>query len=160
MANIVFNVAKGEVNSYYRRVATNDPVNSAIVVVLLKTAEADAILQDYATLGDLLAGSNVECDFTNYSPRKVLTDSVITAPSPNNTTNSQSATIPNQTYTSAGGATNNTTAKVIICYDPDTTGGDDDDLIPLTAHDYVVSTTGADMPLNITSVTYIAQNPA
>lgn len=145
MANIVFNVAKGRGNEYVSRVANNDPANSAIVIVLLKTAEADATLQDYATLGALLGGSNVECDFTNYA-RKVLTDSVIVEPTPDNTNNRQNADFPDQTWTSAGGATNNTTAKLLVCYDPDTTGGTDADIIPLTAHDYVVTTTGADLP--------------
>ena len=73
MADGVFNVAKGKVNEYHDRVDNNDPANSAIIVVLLQVAEADATLQDYATLSALLAGANTECTFTNYA-RKVITD--------------------------------------------------------------------------------------
>jgi hypothetical protein len=57
VANIVFNIAKGEVNAYVKRVVNNDPANSALVIVLLKTAEADATLQDYDTLGAILSAA-------------------------------------------------------------------------------------------------------
>jgi acyl CoA:acetate/3-ketoacid CoA transferase len=148
MANIVFNQAKGRVNEYVARVAGNDPANSALVLVILKTAQADATLQDYATLDAILTAgggtANVQADFTNYA-RKVLDNTVITAPTVDDTGNEQYSDFPDQTYTAAGGATNNTTAKLIVCYDPDTTGGTDSTLIPLTAHDFVVTTDGSDI---------------
>lgn len=144
MASVTFNVAKGKVNAYTERVAGNDPANSALVLVLLKTAEADATLQDYDTLGALLAGANTEADFTNYA-RKVLTNADITAPTVDDSGNEQYSDFPDQTYTAAGGAANNTLAKLIVCYDADTTGGTDANLIPLTAHDFVVTTDGSDL---------------
>ena len=152
MANIVTNVAKGRVNAYTERVAGNDPVNSAFVVVLLKTVEADAALQDYATLGALLAAgggtANVEADFTNYE-RKVLSDADISAPTVDNAADEQWSDIPDLVYTAAGGATNNTLVKAVICYDPDSTGGTDADLIPMTAHDVSATTDGNDLTLTI-----------
>ena len=59
MADGVFNIAKGKVNEYMARVDSNDPTNSAIVIVLLKLAEADGTLEDYDDLDTLLtqAGS-------------------------------------------------------------------------------------------------------
>lgn len=144
MASGVFNVAKGRVNELMIRVDTNDPTNSGIVIVLLETAEADATLEDYDTLSALLAGSNTEAAFTNYA-RKVLTDSDVSSPTPDDTNNRQDADLPDQTYTSAGGASNETLAKLIVCFDPDTTGGDDTTLIPLTHHDFVVTTDGTDI---------------
>lgn len=144
MASIVFNIAKGKVNAYTERVAGNDPANSALVLVLLKTAEADATLQDYDTLGALLAGANTEADFTNYA-RKVLTDADISAPTVDDSGNEQYSDFPDQTWVAAGGAANNTTAKLLVCYDPDTTGGTDANLIPLTAHDFVATTDGNDL---------------
>lgn len=152
MADIVFNVAKGRVNEFTRRVDSNDPANSAFVVVLLKTVEADAALRDYATLGALLGAgggaTNVEADFTNYA-RKVLTDADISAPTVDNAADEQWSDIPDLVYTAAGGASNNTLVKAVICYDPDSTGGTDADLIPMTAHDVSATTDGNDLTLTI-----------
>ena len=115
MASITFNIAKGKVNAFTERVVNNDPANSALVVVLLKTAEADATLQDYDMLGAVFAAgggtANVECDFTNYA-RKTLTDADLSAPTVDDTGNEQYSDAPDQTYTAAGGATNNTIVKI------------------------------------------------
>jgi hypothetical protein len=144
MANGVFNIAKGRVNELVARVADDDPTNAVLVAVILKTAEADATLEDYDTLSALLAGSNDEADFTNYA-RVVWDDTDLTAPTPDDTNNRQEADVPDPSWTSAGGAANNTTAKIIICYDPDSTGGDDTALVPLTHHDFVLTTNGGDI---------------
>jgi len=145
MADGVFNIAKGSVAERVRRVVNNDPANSALVVVLLKAAEADATLEDYDDLDALLtAGGNTEADFTNYA-RKTLTDADLSAPTVDDTDNRVDSDIPDQTWTSAGGASNNTTAKLIVCYDSDTTGGTDANLIPLTHHDFVETTDGNDL---------------
>lgn len=149
MAQGTFNVALGRVNELHERVNNSDPTNAALVVVLLKAAEADAALEDYETLDALLTqAGNTEADFTNYA-RKVLTDTDITASTVNHTTNKRASTIPNQTWTSAGGASNNTLVKRIICYDPDSTGGDDTTLIPLTHADFAATTNGQDLVDNV-----------
>ena len=144
MANIVFNIAKGEVNAYTKRVVNNDPANSALVVVLLKAAEADGILQDYNTLGNILAGANTEADFTNYS-RKILTNTELSLPTVDDSGNQQFSDAPDLTYVSAGGAVNNAIVKMLICYDSDTTSGTDANLVPLVALDWVVTTDGNDL---------------
>jgi hypothetical protein len=144
MADLVFNVAKGKVNAYHDRVVDNDPANSALIVVLLKTAPSDATLRDLDTLDAILTGGGVEADFTNYA-RKTLTDAVLSASAVDDVNDRREADFPDQTWTSAGGGTNNTLAKLIVCYDPDTTGGTDAALIPLTAHDFVVTTNGGDI---------------
>lgn len=148
MANIVFNIAKGEVNAYTKRVVNNDPANSALVIVLLKTAQADATLQDYDTLGAILSAgggtANVEANFTNYA-RKVLTNTELSAPTVDDAGNQQYSDAPDQTYVSAGGAVNNALVKMVICYDADTTTGTDANLIPLVALDFVSTTDGTDI---------------
>ena len=144
MANIVFNIAKGEVNAYTKRVVNNDPANSALVVVLLKTAEADGILQDYNTLGDILAGANTEANFTNYS-RKILTNTELSLPTVDDASNQQFSDAPDLTYVSAGGAVNNAIVKMLICYDSDTTSGTDANLVPLVALDLASTTDGSDL---------------
>ncbi len=153
MADLVFNVAKGSVAAYHNRVNDNDPANSALIVVLLKTAAADSTLRDQDTLAAILAGGSTEADFTNYA-RKTLTDSDISAATVDDANDRVDADIPDQTWTSAGGASNNTLAKLLICYDSDTTAGTDSNIIPLTAHDFVVSTNGGDITAQIAAAGY------
>lgn len=141
-------MAKGRAAEMVNRVDANDPANSVITVVLLKVVESDALLKDYATLAAILAGSNTECNFTNYA-RKELNDSVLTAPAPDNTNDRQDADIPDLTWTAAGGATNNNVVKLIICYDGDSTGGADSAIIPLSYHDFVITTNGGDLVAQI-----------
>jgi hypothetical protein len=145
MADGVFNIAKGSVAERVRRVANNDPANSALIIVILKAAEADATLQDYDSLDDILTeAGNTEADFTNYA-RKTLTDSDLSDPTVDDTDNRVDSDIPDQTWASAGGASDNTTAKILVCYDPDTTSGDDSNIIPLTHHDFAETTDGNDL---------------
>ena len=148
MADGVFNIAKGRVIEYHNRVDGNDPTNAGLVVVLFKVSEADGTLEDYDTMNAILLGSNTEADFTNYA-RKVLTDADVTAATPDDTNNWQQCTIPNQTWSAAGGTLDNTLTKAIICYDDDTTGGNDTNLIPLTHHDFTPTTNGNDLVLQI-----------
>ena len=146
MSDFEFNIAKGRTLEFLWRVNNNDPAPSALIVVLVKSAglEADGTLKDYDTLSALLAGTTDECDFTNYA-RKTLTDADVIDPAPDDTNDRQDGDIPDQTWTSAGGATNNTVGKLLICYDADTGAGTDANIIPLTAHDFVVTTDGTNL---------------
>jgi hypothetical protein len=145
MANGTFNIAKGRVNELVSRVANSDPTNAVLVILILKTAEADATLEDYDDLDTLLdAAGNEEADFTNYA-RVVYDDTDLTDPTPDDTNNRQESDMPDPSWTAAGGASNNSTVKIIVCYDPDSTGGDDTALIPLTHHDSVITTNGGDI---------------
>lgn len=155
MANGVFNIAKGRVIELHDRVKNNDPPTSGLVVVLLKTAEADGILQDYDTLAAILGGSNVEADFTNYS-RKVLTDGDIAGSVVDDSGNVRTADIPDQTWTAAGGATNNTLAKLLICYDPDTAGGTDSAIIPMVHLDCLITTNGGNLTAQFNASGYFS----
>ena len=149
MADDIFNIAKGRVVELHNRVAGNDPTNSALIVVLLKVSEADATLEDYDDLNALLgAAGNTEADFTNYA-RKTLTDSDISAATPDDTNNWQQVDIPDQTWSNAGGTLDNTLTKVVICYDNDTGGGNDTNLVPLSHHDFTPTTNGNDLVLQI-----------
>lgn len=151
MADGVFNIAKGRVVELYNRVKSNDPANSALVVVLLKAAglEADDTLNNYDDLASLLAAANDEADFSNYA-RKVLTDAdVAVLPAPDDGNNRRDLDIPDQVYANAGGATNNALGKLVVCYDNDTTAGNDSNLVPLTYHDFVVTTDGSQLTAQI-----------
>jgi len=145
MADFTFNQGLGRPCEYASRVANNDPANSALVIVLLKVVEADNVLEDYDTLAAILAApGNTEADFTNYA-RIVFDDTDISEPVPNDTNNTQSVDMPDPVWVSAGGITDNNLVKLLVCFDSDTTGGTDANLVPLTAHDFVITTNGNDL---------------
>jgi hypothetical protein len=135
MADLVFNIAKGAVAEKVR----DDPTK--VGVLLLKLAESDALMRDRATITAVLSGST-EADFTNYVRKTAITATLTI----DNTNDWAQVSIPNQTWTSAGGATNNTLAKLVIYYDE---GGIDATRIPLTAHDFVVTTDGSDLQTQV-----------
>lgn len=139
MADGVFNIAKGRVAE---KVADD---NTKLVVVLLSAAEADATLQDYDDMSALLgAAGNTEATFTNYA-RKVSTDTDGTV-TVDDTNNRVDVDMPDITWTSAGGATNNTLVKLIVAYNQ---GAGDANLVPLTHHDFAVTTDGSDLTAQI-----------
>lgn len=146
MADQVMNIAKGRIVELYNRIESNDPANSALVLVLLKANESDALLIDRDDLSALLgAAANTEADFTNYA-RIVLTNAELAAlPAPDDANNRYDLDIPDQTWTAAGGAANNTLTKLLICYDADTTGGTDANIIPLAHYDFAATTDGNDL---------------
>lgn len=145
MADGIMNIVKGRALEFWHRVANNDPANSAFVIVLLESAEADAVLVDYDDLGTLLAaGGNTECAFTNYA-RETLTDADVSAPSPDDANDRQTGDLPDVTWTSAGGAVNETTAKLLLCYDSDTTAGTDSNILVISHFDFVETTNGTDL---------------
>lgn len=151
MGNIVFNIAKGRVAELYNRVDSNDPSTSALIIVALKSSglESDATLKDYDTLSDILAGANDEATNVNYA-RKTLTDSDITALAPDDTNDRMDVDIPDQTWTAvetAGGSW----GKLLVCYDANTGAGTDADIIPLTAHDFVVTPDGTNIVAQVDS---------
>lgn len=141
MADFVFNIAKGRVGELYRRVDGNDPTASALVIVVLATSglETDAVLIDKDTLADVVAGTTNEVTNTNYA-RKVLTDTDLAAASPDDTNDRADYDIPDQTWTSV--AAGDGWSKLLVCYDSDTAAGTDANIIPLTAHDFVVTPDG------------------
>ncbi len=144
-----FNISKGEVSAYIKRIVNNDPANAVLKVVLLQASELDAVLEDYDTLALLLAAAgNTEATFTNYA-RKVLSDVDLSAPVVDDTANTKLSSLPQLTYTAAGGAANNNIVKAVFCYDPDSTGSTPDSgLVPLSANDYVKTTDGNDMVID------------
>lgn len=118
-----------------------------LIIVLLKTAQADDTLRDYDDLAAALAAgggtANVEANFTNYARKTVANGSVtLTYDSANNR---YDIDIADQTYTSAGGGTNNTLVKALFCED----GANDAARKILTAQDCAVTTDGNNLVLQI-----------
>jgi hypothetical protein len=144
MADGVFNISKGRFGELFNRVDANDPSASVLVVILYKVIEVDDTLNNYTTVSGIAGGTNTEANFTNYA-RVILTDTNIALGSPDNTNNRFDYDIPDPVWTSAGGATNNTLAKLVIAYDNDSAAGTDANLIPMTYHDFVITTNGGNL---------------
>ncbi len=136
MANGVFNIAKGAVAEKIRDSA------SACIILLLKVNETESALIDRATIAAITGASNTEADFTNYARKTGLTGTVTV----DNTNDRVDVDIADQTWTSAGGASNNTLTKAIVAYEE---SASDSGRVPLTMHDFAVTTDGSDLTLQV-----------
>jgi len=144
MANLTFNISLGRVNEKIADANTN------VGLLLLKAAEADATLRTRATVAAILAeAGNTECDFTNYARKTGLTGSVTV----DNVNHRGDSDLPDQTFTSAGGALNNDIVKAIVFYED---SASDAGRVPLTMQDFVLTTDGTDLIVQI-NVFYRAQ---
>lgn len=145
MADGVFNIAKGKVSRYAMLPGANDGFD----VVLLKAAglEDDDTLRDHDTLAAVLASTNDEYNFTNYA-RKQANSPTITV---NDIDNFVDVDIADKSWTAAGGATNNTIGKLLVCYVPDRGVSTDSDVVPLTYHDFLITTDGGDLTADMPS---------
>lgn len=146
MADIVLNISKGRVAELYNRVKTNDPANSAIIVVPVDVgAVSDATIRDLDTLAAVL-GAGVTERTTGGWNRKTLTDADLAAMSPDDTNDRMDLDTADLVWTvvSAGAVTD-----LIFCYDNDTTGGTDVNLIPLTMHDFPITPDGSDVTATV-----------
>jgi len=149
MANLVFNIAKGRVAELYNRVDTNDPANSALIVVAINTSDTDATIRDVDTLQALLGLSNTdEVGNTNYA-RKVLTDSDLSSISPDDSNEWMALDFADQTWSSV--AAGDGWTDLVICYDSDTTSGTDANIIPLSIHDFVTTPNGGDITAQLSA---------
>lgn len=148
MADFVFNIAKGRVAELYNRVDSNDPANSALIILVLATAgiEADATLKDKDDVSALVSGTTNEVTNTGYA-RKTLTDADIVAFAPDDTNDRVDLDIPDQTWT--GVAAGDGFNDLVVAYDSDTTAGTDANIVPLTQHDFVVTPDGSDITAQI-----------
>lgn len=139
------NIAKGRFVELFNRVKTNDPTNSAIILVPLSASGSEAEAQDYDNLSTFLGGTANEATGSTWA-RKVLTDADLSAIAVDDTNNRFPASIPQQTW--AGVAAANNTTGLAVCYDGDTTGGDDTNIIVICHLDFVVTTDGNDVVIN------------
>jgi hypothetical protein len=144
MANYVSNIAKGRIVELFNRVDTNEPANSAIILIPLKTAETEANAQDFASVKTFLEGTADEQ--TEGWSRKTLTDADLAAIAVDNANNRFPASIPAVKWTAPTAGKN--TKSLLVAYDADTTGGDDSNLIPLVHLDFEVTADGNDVEIN------------
>lgn len=142
MSAIVFNIAKGRVVELYKRAKSGDPANAALVIIPLSAAAADATLKDQATVAAVLAGGSTE---QTTAGRKVLTAAQLAAlPAPDTVNDRYDVSLPTVMWTAAAGPA---IVKLLVAYDDDTTSGTDATLVPLTAFDWAMTPSGADMQM-------------
>ncbi len=148
MANFTFNIAKGQIAEYVRRVDSNDPTNSAIILVPLSASGSEAQGQDLDTLALVEADANFAEQTGGGWVRKTLTDTNFAATDyeVDDTNNRFDVAVPTVTWTTPAAASN--TTGLLVCYDSDTTAGTDSAIVPLTHHDFVVTADGNDVVLN------------
>lgn len=147
MADFAFNIAKGRAVELYNRVKSNDPTNSALILIPLSQSGTEAQGQDLDDMASIEADANFAERTSGSWVRKTLTDSELASfPAPDDTNNRYDISFPQVTWT-APSASNNTTG-LIVCYDSDTTGGSDSNLLPIAHFDFAVTTDGNDVVLN------------
>lgn len=146
MANFVYNIAKGRVVEYYNRAENNDPTNSALILVPLSASGTEAEGQDYDDLSAVLGGTANEQTSGGWVRKTLESVQLASLPAPDDTNNRYAVALPSVTWT-APTAGNNTTG-LLVCYDSDTTSGTDANIIPLTHHDFFVTSDGNDVVLN------------
>lgn len=137
MSNFTFNVSLGREVEFHNRVDGDDPANSALVLMVLAAAaiEADSVLKDYDTFSALLAGASNEVTNGGYA-RKVLTQADLTAYTVDDTTNSITLPLANQTFSTI--LAGDSWSKLVIGYDNDTTAGTDANIVPVVAQDLFI----------------------
>ena len=152
MANLVLNNAKGRVGELYNRVDTNDPADSALIILLLAATgiEADSVLLDFNTIAELVAGTTNEATNTGYA-RKVLTDADIVAFAPDDTNDRVDLDIPDQTWTAVAADGTGDVSDLVVAFDNDTTAGTDANIVPMTLHDFSVTPDGSDIVAQVAS---------
>lgn len=144
--SFIFDNAKGRWVEKYLLPVGGD--NIEIVLLQASGLQADSTLNNYATLSSLLA-ANTEANFTNYS--RIILSSVNITVSVNTSTGVTTVSIPSQVWNSAGGAVNNSLGALLTCYRPSSTSLDSA-ILPLTKHEFAVSTTGGNLTATITSI--------
>lgn len=131
MAALIPNIAKGR----FARYADLPEASDGLVWILLALAGlvSDAVLRDYDTVADILAGASAEATFTGYA-RVAATSVVVTVDDTNDRVDVDAADPQwNPTSSEALG-------KIVLAYDGDTAAGTDANLTPLFADDFAVTT--------------------
>lgn len=147
MANFVHNIGLGRVVELYNRVDSNDPANSAFIIVAIDAnGDTDGTMKRRANLSALLGGTANEVTNSGYA-RKTLTDADIVAWAPDDTNDRTDLDFPDQTWTAVGAGTAWT--DLLVCYDNDTTAGTDTSIVPCTNHDFAITPSGSDITAQI-----------
>jgi hypothetical protein len=130
MADFQFNIALGAVTEKVRDAASN------LGVLLVSALEPDDAARDHADLAALLgAAGNTEVSDPSYSRKTGLTGTVTV----DDANNESDVDVPDQTFSALAGPD---PTDLIVFYDE---GGTDATRVPLTNHDFPVTSDGSDV---------------
>lgn len=147
MANFVFNIGKGRGVELYNHVKGNSPAASALILIPLSASGTEAQGQDLDDMAAIEADANFAERTTGGWVRKTLTDvELVALPAPDDANNRYAIAVPSVTWTTP--AAGNNTTGLVICYDADTAAGTDSNLLPISHHDFAVTTDGNNVVLN------------
>lgn len=134
--DFTFTVSRGTAHEKHNIVNNNVLANSALIAVVLASSglESDDVLREYATLADILAGSNNEPTQAQYN-RKTWTDADLDPAEVG--FNYVRLFNPTASWTSV--VAGNNWAKFLICMDYDTTAGGDANIVPIVAQDMLIN---------------------
>jgi len=137
MANQSFDVSLGREVEFYSRVDSNDPTNSAFILMVLTSdgLEADSLLRTYTTFSAILASTNDEVTNTGYS-RITLTDAGLAAYTVDTANHTITLPLANQTFTTI--LAGDDWRKLIVGYDSGTTTGTDANMVPICHLDLLI----------------------
>lgn len=142
MADGAFNIAKGAAAEKFRDNASNG------IVALMSANNAESGLIDHDDLSALFGTSgNTEAAFTNYGRKTGLTGSITV----DDSNDRVDIDFPDQTWSSAGNGTNETLTKLLTAFEEPVSTPTDSDRIPLTHHDFSVTTDGSDLTAQFNS---------
>ena len=147
MANFVFNISKGRGVEFYNRAESNDPTNSALILVPCSASDTEANAQDADDLTAALATAINEQAAGGWVRKTLESVQLAALPAPDDTNNRYDVSVPSVTWT--GPTAGNNTTGLLICYDGDTTAGTDANILPISHHDFVVTADGNDVILNV-----------
>lgn len=103
-------------------------------------------MRDKTDVSALVSGTTDEVTNTGYA-RKTIDDTGIAYPGPDQANDRMDLPLSNQTWTAV--AAGSGWSKLVVAYDNDTTAGTDANIVPLTAHDFVVTPDGSDITAQI-----------
>jgi len=139
MTDQIFNVSKGH---FAQRISVAG-TKTGILLLNNTTLEGDDALVDHNDVAALLAATNTETIFSSYARKIDITGEVLTIDDTNNRVDYD---IPDQTWSPAGNGVNETLTKLITFYN---NGAGDVNQIPMSHHDFVVTTDGSDLTAQI-----------
>ena len=140
MADVISNIARGQIHTYHENVRNGSPAASALVIVPLEAVEADDTVRDYDDLGALLGAAGNTEKTTGGAARLTFQTTDLTAPDVDDTANDLDLDIIDFDFgvIDAG----NDFVALILCYDADTGAGTDANIIPLGKFDFAVTVDG------------------
>ena len=159
MADLVFNIAKGAAVGMLRATGGTPPGlgwNVGILVLRNTIAVSDTTLRDLDTVAAILGVPYSEAAASGYA-RKAVTNAGVQSANgnlaPNDGADLLDLTLPSQTWTDV--AAGETWTKLIVYAEP-TSGAADSNRVPLTSHDFTVTTDGSSITWSPASGVYRA----